>query len=64
MESVGKVLEETQYVVQNARRGFLKKCSGIRNRLELVVEFQCTNCSQGLVAETVLKSSYGRQVNW
>ena len=31
--------------------GFHKKCSGIRSRLETVVGFQCTNCSQGLVAE-------------
>ena len=28
-----------------------KKCSGIRSRLESVAGFQCTNCSQGLVAE-------------
>ena len=30
-----------------------KKCSGIRSRLKTVVGFQCTNCSQGLVAETI-----------
>ena len=30
-----------------------KKCSGIQSRLETVVGFQCTNCSQGLVAETI-----------
>ena len=30
-----------------------QKCSGILGRLETVVGFQCTNCSQGLVAETV-----------
>jgi len=30
-----------------------KKCSCIRSRLETVVGFQCTNCSQGLVAETI-----------
>ena len=33
-----------------------QKCSGIRNRfelLELVVGFQCTNCTQGAVVRTV-----------
>src|SRR5208282_2199201 len=32
-----------------------KKCSMIRSRLETVVGFQCTNFSQGLVAETISK---------
>ena len=31
VESARKVLEETQYVAQNARRVFTKKCSGIRS---------------------------------
>ena len=53
MESVGKGLEETRYVVQNARSGFTNKCSGIWNRLELFVGFQCTNCIQGAVVRTV-----------
>ena len=52
MESAIKVLEKTQYVAQNARSGFTKS-SGIRSRLETVVDLQCTNCSQGLVAETL-----------
>ena len=30
-----------------------KKCSEIRSRLESVICFQCTNCSQGLVAKTL-----------
>src|SRR5208282_1215302 len=30
-----------------------KKCGVIRSRLETAVGFQCTNCSQGLVAETI-----------
>ena len=52
MESARKVLEETQYVTQYAEMDS-KKCSGIQSRLETVVGFQCTNCSQGLVAETL-----------
>ena len=35
------------------KEGIYKTCSGIRSRLETVVGFQCTNCSQGLVAETL-----------
>ena len=32
-----------------------KRCSGIQSRLENAVDFQCTNCSQELVAEIVSK---------
>src|SRR5208282_5711847 len=37
----------------NCKKWINKKCSGIRSRLESVVGFQCTNCSQGLVAESL-----------
>src|SRR5208282_5968630 len=40
-----------------------KKCSGIRGRLETVVGFQCTNCSQGLVAETISQKLYPIKLN-
>ena len=40
-----------------------QKCSGIRSGLETVVGFQCTNCSQGLVAETLSQKLYPIKLN-
>ena len=40
-----------------------KKCSGIRNRLELVVGFQRTNCTQGAVVRTLSQELCPIQVN-
>ena len=62
MESVGKVLEETRCCTK-CKKWIHKKCSEIRNRLELVVGFQCTNCTQGALARTVSQELCPIQVN-
>ena len=48
-ESVGR----NSIYCTKCKKWIHKKYSWIRSRLETVVGFQCTNCSQGLVAETV-----------
>ena len=40
------------------------KCSGIRSRLETVVGSQCTNCSQGLVVETLSQKLCSIKLNF
>ena len=40
-----------------------KMCIGIRNRLELAVGFQCTNCTQGAVVNAVVQELCPIQVN-
>ena len=52
LESARKVLEETQYVAKTQRSGFTKSVVGFGVDWKLV-GFQCTNCSQGLVAESL-----------
>ena len=63
MESVGKVLEENSICCTKCKKWINKKCSGIWNRLELVVGFQCTNCTQGAVVNTVSQELCPFQVN-
>ena len=63
VEYAGMVLEETRYVVKNARSIFTKKGSGIRTRLELVVGFQCTDCTQGAVVRSASQELWPIQVN-
>ena len=48
-----KGVERNSICCTKCKKWIDKKCSGIRSRLETVVGFQCTNCSQGLVVETI-----------
>jgi hypothetical protein len=60
VEYAGKVLEETQYVAQNARSGLTNSVVGFGGRLETVVGFQLTNCSQVLS----ISKAVPHQVEW
>src|SRR5208282_105427 len=48
-----KVIERNSIFCIKCKKWIHKQCSKIRSRLETVVGFQCTNCSQGLAAETL-----------